>query len=116
MTAILGPVSKASYQGFAGGPSWDPTSRYCYVPTQEGDCGILRIDTQSGETVVLTYACNNDVYNNPRKSRSFNGIVVANNSLFSQIQALNGTTMAQLTGFPMAPPGGTSQAIELDAA
>jgi len=113
--AIIGPLTKASFQGFAGGPSFSDDGRYVYVPTQEGDCGIIRIDTQSGQSTVLSYACNNQVYTNPRKSAQFNGYVAVNNSEVGQAQVLNGATMAMANANWPKSFNGVSQSVQIDS-
>ena len=113
---VLGPVTKASFQGFGGGPSWSGDSRYVFAPTQEGDNGIIRIDTRSGQSVVLSYACNNAVYSNPRKSAQFGGCVACNNTVSSKIQVIQAATMASANPHWPADLGATSQAVQIDAA
>ncbi len=113
--AIMGPVTKASFQGFAGGPSFSDDSRYVYVPTQEGDSGVIRIDTQSGQSTVFSYACNNTVYSNPRKSAQFKGYVAVNNTIVPQAHVLNGSTMAMANANWPKPFNGVSQSVQIDS-
>jgi len=113
--AITVPVTKASFQGFAGGPAFSDDSRYLYIPTQEGDVGVICVDTQSGQNTVLSYACSNAVYNNPRKSAQFKGYVAVNNSIVPQAQVLNGSTMAMANANWPKAFSAISQAVQIDS-
>ena len=107
-------MTKGSFQGFAGGPSFSDDSRYLFVPTQEGYTGVMRIDLQSEQSNVLSYACNNAIYNNPRKSAQFGGYVACNNTITPWVQVLNGGTMATANSRWPASIGGVSQAVQID--
>ena len=114
--AITVPVTKASFQGFAGGPAFSDDSRYLYIPTQEGDVGVICVDTQSGQNTVLSYACSNAVYSNPRKSAQFKGYVAVNNSIVpagTGAQRLHhGDGECELA---QSPSAAISQAVQIDS-
>ena len=89
-----GPIVTATYQGFAGGISWGDESRYLYISTQEGDTGIMKVDTNSAQSPLLTgYFVNNATYNNLIPVSQKGGYLVAGNSISDNANAYVTSTM-----------------------
>lgn len=114
----FGPVVFGVPHGFAGEIVFNGTSTSLYVPTQEGDQGVTRLDSlRSQPSLIFTNwaRANNQQYNNVRQVAVGNNgtydVVACGNSIANGIQVFRGDTMDTL--FEVSPGGTANHAIEV---